>query len=54
MACPKDDSQDDHDGGDGKDAPRNFAVGLNGKIFSWRAYVFGAGQLQFGEFLYLH
>jgi hypothetical protein len=52
-ADPEHHRQDDDYGGDGEDAPRNFTVGLQGKIF-WRSVdVFGAGKLQVGKFLNL-
>ncbi len=48
-ARPENDSENDDEGGDGDDSPRNFG-GAVAEIFAARANVFGAGKLQFGEF----
>ena len=50
-ARPKDDAEDDNDGGDSKDSPGNFTGRVLGKIFSAGANVLSARELQFGEFL---
>jgi len=50
MADKEDDAEYDHYDGGGKDSPGNFGTGVADEIVAARANVFGAGELQFGEF----
>jgi hypothetical protein len=54
VAHPEYAGQNDYDGGDGKDSPRNFAVGVSAKTSPPVTQVFGARKLQVREFLNLY